>query len=104
MKATIEAITTFEGKFTFEATSSVLSKIALALLIALLTARKTSSNAIPIIKKIIDQIVTKIIKATSKPDMFLAYSLWHRTPKINLKRGNEVSTNKKYGAADCANY
>lgn len=70
MKATIEAITTFEGRSTLSATASVFSKISLALVIALLTAKKIITKDMPIIKKIIDQMATKIIKAISRADMF----------------------------------
>lgn len=69
MKATIDAITTFEGRSTLSATASVLSKISLALVIARFIAKKINTSAKPIIRKIIDQITTRIIKVISRADM-----------------------------------
>src|SRR5947208_2746565 len=69
MKATIEAITTLEGKSTLLATASVLSKISLALLTALLIDKATIIKATAIIRKIMDQMTTRTIKAISKIDM-----------------------------------
>ena len=66
IKATIEAITTFEGRSTLSATASVLSKISLALPIALLIEKKIITRAIPMIRKIIDHITTKIISVASR--------------------------------------
>lgn len=69
MKAIIDAITTFEGRSTLSATASVLSKISLALVTARFIAKKIITKAIPIIRKIMDQITTNIIKAASRTDM-----------------------------------
>lgn len=69
IKATIEAITTFEGKSTLSATASVLSKISFALVIARLIEKKIITKAIPMIRKIMDQITTKTISAVSKTDI-----------------------------------
>lgn len=74
IKATIEAMTTLEGKSTLLATASVLSRISLALPNALFMARISMIKAIPIIRKIMDQITTKIIKAISRTDIIIKYT------------------------------
>ena len=69
IKATIEAMTTFEGRSTLLAIFSVLSKISFALVKALLIAKINIIKAIAIIIKIIDQMTTRIISALSRTDI-----------------------------------
>lgn len=73
MKAIIEAVMTFEGISALSAIASVLSRILLVFLIALFMARKTIIKAAAIIIKIIDQIITKIIRTISKAVMGIVY-------------------------------
>lgn len=75
MKPTMAAITSFEGRSTLSATAPVLSKMSLALVKPLLIARMSIIKASAIIMKIMDQIVTKIIKAISKGDIRQVYSM-----------------------------
>lgn len=78
MKPTIEAMTTFEGRSTLLATASVLSSISLALFKALFIERMSITKATAIMIKIMDQMMTKIIKAISRTDMGLVYSIRYR--------------------------
>lgn len=75
MKPTIEAITTLEGKSTLSATASVLSRILLALPMAFLMAMKTIITATPMTMKIMDQMTTRIIRAISRTDIPVVYSI-----------------------------
>lgn len=70
IKATIEAITAFEGRSALSAIAWVLSKILLALVRAFLIERNIVITAITIIREIIDQITTKTINTISRISIF----------------------------------
>lgn len=66
INASIEAITTLEGKSTLLATFSVSSKIRLALPSAFLTAKKINNKIVAIMIKITVQTETNMIKKSSR--------------------------------------
>ena len=65
----MEAMTTFEGRSTLSATALVLSIISLALVSAFLMVKMSITKAMAIIMKIMDQMMTKMIRAISRTDM-----------------------------------
>lgn len=66
MKATIEAVITFEGMSALSATASAFSRKLLVFFMAFLMAKTTIIKAMAMMANMIDHITTRIIKAISR--------------------------------------